>query len=47
LKFKNPDMQVEICKLVGKSAKFKGKPKKWWKTQTLWWKGVEIDRHGE
>ena len=47
LKFKNPDMQVEVCKLVGKSAKFKGKPKKWWKTQTLWWKGVEIDRHGE
>jgi predicted NAD-dependent protein-ADP-ribosyltransferase YbiA (DUF1768 family) len=47
LKFKNPDMQVEVCKMVGKQAKFKGKPKKWWRTQTLWWKGVEIDRHGD
>jgi hypothetical protein len=47
LKFKNPDMQIEVCKLVGKQAKFKGKPKKWWLTQTLWWKGIEIDRHGE
>jgi len=45
LKFKNPDMQIEVCKLVGKQAKFKGKKKKWWKTQTLWWKGREFDRH--
>lgn len=35
-------MQVEVCKLVGKAAKFKGKKKKWWKTQTLFWKGTEI-----
>ena len=47
LKFKNPDMQKEVCKMVGKQAKFKGKKKKWWKTQTLWWKGEEIDRHSE
>ena len=47
LKFKNPEMQKEVCKLVGRAAKFKGKPKKWWKTQTLWWKGREIDRHSE
>ena len=47
LKFKNPDMQKEVCKMVGRQAKFKGKPKKWWKTQTLWWKGLEIDRHGQ
>ena len=46
LKFKNPDMQAEVCKLVGKTAKFKGKKKKWWRTQTLWWRGIEIDRHG-
>ena len=45
LKFKSPDMQIEVCSLVGRGAKFKGKKKKWWKTQTLWWKGEEIDRH--
>lgn len=27
LKFKNPDMQKEVCKLVGKAAKFKGQEK--------------------
>lgn len=47
LKFKNPDMQKEVCTLVGRKAKFKGKPKKWFKSQTLWWKGKEIDRHSE
>lgn len=44
LKFSNPDMQREVCKLVGKAAKFKGKKKKWWRTQTLFWQGVEIKR---
>lgn len=44
LKFSNPDMQTEVCKLVGKQAKFKGKNKKWWKTQTLWWRGTVIKR---
>jgi hypothetical protein len=29
-------MQKEVCKLVGKQAKFKGKKKKWYKTQTLY-----------
>lgn len=47
LKFKEPDMQIEICKLVGKAAKFKGKKKKWWRTQTLYWKGVEYKRDSE
>lgn len=47
LKFKNPEMQKEVCKLVGKAAKFKGKKKKWWKTQTLWWRGEEIPRHSK
>ena len=47
LKFKNPEMQKEVCTLVGRQAKFKGKDKKWWTTQTLWWQGVELDRHGE
>ena len=44
LKFSNPEMQKEVCKLVGKAAKFKGKKKKWWRTQTLYWQGVEIAR---
>lgn len=30
--------------LVGKAAKFKGKKKKWWKTQTLYWQGKEYKR---
>lgn len=47
LKFSNPEMQKEVCKLVGKAAKFKGKKKKWWRTQTLWWQGVEIARDSE
>lgn len=44
LKFSNPEMQIEVCKMVGKQAKFKGKRKKWWKTQTLWWQGIPIKR---
>ena len=47
LKFKEPDMQIEVCKLVGKAAKFKGKKKKWWRTQTLYWKGIEYKRDSE
>ena len=44
LKFKEPAMQTEVCKLVGKAAKFKGKKKKWWKTQILYWQGQEFKR---
>jgi len=47
LKFKNPDVQEHVCTLVGIKAKYKGKPKKWWNTQTLWWRGTEIDRHSQ
>ena len=47
LKFSNPEMQKEVCRLTGKAAKFKGKKKKWWKTQTLYWLGVEIPRHSK
>lgn len=47
LKFKDPAIQVEVCKLVGKAAKFKGKKKKWWKTQTLHWQGVEYKRNSK
>lgn len=47
LKFSNPEMQKEVCKLVGKAAKFKGKKKKWWRTQTLHWQGIEIPRDSQ
>ena len=42
LKFKNPEMQKEVCKLVGFAAKRKGRNKNW--DGTLWWRGKEIDR---
>ena len=44
IKFKDVEMQKFVCTLVGKSAKFKGKNKKWFRTQTLYWNGVEIKR---
>ena len=44
LKFNNPEMQKEICKMVGKQAKFKGKNKKWYRTQILYWQGIEYKR---
>jgi len=47
LKFSNPEMRAEVCKLVGKAAKFKGKKKKWQRTQTLYWQGKEYSRTGE
>lgn len=47
LKFQDPEMQKHVCTLVGKKAKFKGKKKKWWKTQTLYWKGEEIPRDSD
>ncbi len=46
-KFKSPAMQKHVMTLVGRAAKFKGKKKNWWRTQTLFWQGREIDRHGE
>jgi hypothetical protein len=47
LKFKSPDMQREICKLVGIGAKRAGAKKNWQKTQTLWWQGNAIARESE
>ena len=44
LKFKNSEMQKHVCTLVGKAAKFKGKDKKWYKEQTLYWQGQEFKR---
>ena len=47
LKFGNPEMQAHVCTLVGRAAKFKGKKKKWFRDQTLWWKGVPMHRSSE
>lgn len=47
LKFQSVEMQKEVCKLVGKTAKFKGKKKKWYRTQTLWWNGEPIKRDSD
>ena len=33
--------------MVGKQAKFKGKKKKWWKDQTLYWQGKSFMRDSE
>lgn len=47
-KFDKPHIQIEVCKLVGKAAKFRGQKrnKAWKRVQKLWWKGREYDRHG-
>lgn len=47
LKFESIDMQKYVCTLVGKTAKFKGKKKKWYRTQTLYWQGKPIKRDSD
>ena len=47
LKFESPEMQEYVCTLVGKAAKFKGKKKKWYTTQTLYWRGQPIKRDSQ
>ena len=49
LKFDKIHIQVEVCKLVGKEAKFRGKNRNgaWQRVQKLWWQGVAMDRKGE
>lgn len=47
LKFKSIEMQEHVCTLVGAEAKRKGSNKKWWRTQTLYWRGVEIERKSQ
>lgn len=46
-KEKNPEMQKHVMTLVGRAAKFHGKKKKWWRTQTLWWQGKAIERQSQ
>ena len=47
LKFKEIPIQEEVCKLVGVKAKYRGKPKRWFETQTLYWQGVEYKRESK
>lgn len=47
LKFKSIEMQEHVCTLVGKTAKFKGKKKNWWRDQTLYWRGNPMHRQSE
>lgn len=44
LKFESVDMQHHVCTLVGKAAKFKGKKKKWFQKQELYWNGKTYKR---
>jgi predicted NAD-dependent protein-ADP-ribosyltransferase YbiA (DUF1768 family) len=47
LKFKDVNMQKEICKLVGIGAKRAGAKKKWQPNQILYWKGEPIPRKSD
>jgi len=47
LKFKNPEMQQHVFTLVGRSAKYRGSRKKWYKEQTLYFQGQAISRHSQ
>ena len=44
LKYKSVEMQANVCTLTGKAAKFKGKKKAWYRTQTLYWQGTPYPR---
>lgn len=44
LKFKNPEMQKAICRMVGLRAKRAGANKNWQVKQVLYWQGVEYKR---
>ena len=46
LKFDDPERQRQICALVGGKAKGKGRKRKWFLDQTLYWLGKPMDRHG-
>lgn len=49
LKFDKPHIQVEVCKLIGVMAKYRGKKrnKAWKSSQTLWWNGVAYPRRSK
>lgn len=43
----NPDVQREMCQLVGYAAKKKGRPLRWQRTQTLYWQGTAYPRDSQ
>jgi hypothetical protein len=47
-KFDKEHIQVEVCKMVGRAAKARGRDRNqaWQRVQKLWWKGVAYDRKG-
>lgn len=47
LKFKDPEQQKNVCQMEGKAAKEYGLSVDWRKTQTLWWQGTAMARHGQ
>jgi len=47
LKFKDPDMQLYVCTLVGFKAKNAGYNKNWWRQQALYWQGVKYFRNSQ
>lgn len=49
LKFDKAHIQVEVCKLVGKAAKFRGRARNqaWQRVQTLWWQGTAMARNSK
>jgi hypothetical protein len=49
LKFDKVHIQIEVCKLVGLEAKYRGKKrnKAWKSVQKLWWQGVAIERKSD
>jgi len=47
VKFKTPDLQEAVCRLVGRKAKATGWGKNWQSTQTLWWNGEPIKRDSD
>jgi len=47
LKYSNPEMQKEVCKLVGLKAKRTGAKKNWQRDQILYWQGVEYPRKSQ
>ncbi len=46
-KFDKEHIQVEVCKLVGREAKFRGKKRDWQTSQTLHWQGIKYMRDGQ
>ena len=45
LKFPNPEMQIHVCSLVGRAAKFKGKKagRRIKQQRKVWWQGREFE----